>query len=281
MPLVDLGPAPTKKAGLVDLGPVDDTSNLTQALTNMDPEVAAKRTTSYILSKELGLSGNTIDATYSNVVKKVYGEPLKATEVQKRMEESGILANPKADQADIEEISKAMLAGFKQTPAESERQQRNHLIKQTAKAFDAIIQDEEDLFSGPTQWAADIAAKRDDPGRISSLPTYEDEDLLDIGTYKSLLEQTSTKQQVADLRAERKALVARLWNDTLKGQRDDFITKEMGKFTTGNKLDDVVLEGAKGLYGSLLSVERGMWGTALVIGTWSGTNQVPMLPRPL
>ncbi len=235
-------------------------------LYNIDPEVLAKQTTSYIFGKELGLDSSTIAKTYSTIVKNVYGSSLKASEVQKRMQEDGFLANPQAEEWEVAEVAKAMLTDFKVSPQIAEERERRRLNKQVANIFYKIDRDESDLFTGPTKWAADIAAKSDRPNEIVSMPLYEEDDLLNMDTYKSLLEQAPTKQAVDELRKERKAVVARYWGETLAGQRNEFITKEMAKVTAGSKLEDVTLEAAKGLYSALLTVERGVLGTGIAAG---------------
>lgn len=238
----------------------------------IDPEVMAKKTTSYILGQELGIDPNTINSTYSNVVKNVYGEPLKPSAVQKRMEEDGLLANPQASKEE-EIIAHAVLTGTDPPQDMMNKRHQRELVKQTAGIFSRLRQDEEKLFTGPTLFAESILSKPDKPDTIYAMPEYKDTDLLDIDTYKSLLEQAPSKQQVDELKSLRKALIAKLNYQVVQEQNDYYTEQEMAKFTTGSKTTDVTLSAARGLWSALNTISRGTWATSVAMGAvWNQPN---------
>ena len=61
-------------------------------------------------------------------------------------------------------------------------------------------------------------------------------------------------------------MIGRLYSQAIKEQQGYIISKGMGEFTTGNKAQDVVLEGAKGLYTALTTISRGAWATSVAMG---------------
>lgn len=235
----------------------------TNVLNSIDPEVIAKRNTSYILGKELGLADNTVNASYSSIVKNVYGEKLSPSQVQKRMEEDGLMANPKADDEEQMVLAKSVIAGVEPPKELMAKRYKREVVKQTVDIFHRARQDEEDLFTVESDWLDKINAKPDMPEVVAAVPLYEDADLLNFETYKSLLEQMPTKQAVDDLRAERKTLVAKTLYQTVQEQADYFSRQEVpiprNKYP---KLSSISM----GLYAAATTIERGIWGTSVALG---------------
>ncbi len=239
---------------------------------SINPEISAKRATADVLSESLGIDSGVVNATYDNIVKKTYGKPMKPLEVKKQMELDGIAAWPEADDPELLTIAKSVVSGTEPPQDLMDKRYRRETVKQTAKIFSNIRQQEKDLFTGPTLWNESVLKKPNRKG-VSGMPIYETDDLLDITRYKSLIEQAPTKQDVYDLTRERKRAVADLFNKSVKEQQDYFSKQMMGKFTTGNKAYDVTLESAKGLYGALNTISRGVWSASAAMGmTWNIPN---------
>lgn len=260
---------------------LDQRESYEKVISNIDPEVTAKKNTGYILSKELGVDIDTVNSTYNSVIKSVYGEQLRPSQVQKRMEDDGLLASPKADDSDTRSFAHAVMTNTEPPIDVVERRQRKNLVRQTSGMFGSLRSMEENLFTANTEWANGVKNKIDDPNTIYALPDYDDADLLDIGAYMGLLEQTTSKQQVEELRSERQALIGSLYFDAVKQQQQALIAKEMSKFTTGTKAQDVTLEAAKGLYSALNTVARGVWSTSVAMGIEENQPNVDEVERAL
>jgi len=246
----------------VDFSPQPKIEGYSDVITNTDPNVWAKKTTSYILGQELGLDGNVVAASYSNIIKNVYGKSMTPLQVQQKMQEDGFLANPKANN-EMRVLAEAAIMG-KEPPAElMAKRYKREVVKQTVDIFSKARKDDEDLFTIESDWLDKINAKPDWPETVVAVPLYEDTDLLNFETYKSLLEQMPSKQAVEELRAERKALIAKVYYQTVNEQTDYFSRKETpiprNKYP---KLTSISM----GLYSAATTIERGMWGTSIAMG---------------
>ena len=202
-----------------------------ETVSYIRPEVAAKKTTSGILSSELGLDINTVSSSYSSLVKNIYGESLSPIQVQERMQEDGLLANPKADEDDMNVLANAVMSNTDPPEKLMEKRRKQKMVRLTSDIFHNLQKIDEDLFHGPTTFAAKMADKPDDPNLITSLPPYTDEDLLDEGSYMNLLEQAGSKQHVAELRQERKSIVQELLHESVRVQGESLVSEGLAKFT--------------------------------------------------
>ncbi len=339
----------------------------------IDPEVSAKKTTSYILGREMGLDPDTVGATYSSIIKNVYGEPLKPSAVQKRMQDDGLLANPQADDEEINIISHAIITGTDPPKELMARRNKQRLVKQISDIFENFRKQEEYLFAVPSnQWQPNpndlradgtqkgrgyfgvlkrpdgyistelsigpvnlggketeipslvptlsqdeidyllkggeptqaiigkavehakqriaegkspfaensespktwqeihILSKPDKPDTIFAMPEYDDKDLLDIYSFKSLLEQTHSKQQVEELRRERRTLLMNLHYQVVQEQFPYINSLKPDEFATEHPNINKV---SKGFYNSLKTIERGFWSTSVAMGmVWNQPN---------
>lgn len=263
----------------VSFTPSTQNDDMVSVLSAIDPEVAAKKTTSNIFALELGLDDNAVTAGYGEIVKNVYGTKLAPTEVQRRMEEDGLLANPVADDQDTETF--AFAAATNTDPPEDlvKRTNRKNLINQTAGVFSNIRKQEEQLFTADTEFARGIAEKPSDPSIVSA-PIFEDEDLLDVGSYMNILNEATTQEQVQEIRTARKGLIADLYHEATRKQQESIIAEGSKDITTGSKTRDVVLEGGKGLYSSLLTIEKGVMSTSVAMGMdWNQPNSADIDER--
>ena len=161
---------------------LDQMEDSRRALANVDPQVFAKKTTSQILGRELGIDSTVINTTYNSVVRNIYGEELKPLAVQKRMQDDGILANPQADNEDIKILAHSVITNTSPPEKLIDKRMRQNLVKQTARVFSQLRKEEEDLFISSTDWAKAVKEKIDDPDTIYAMPVYTDEDLLNIDT---------------------------------------------------------------------------------------------------
>ncbi len=246
--------------------------DMVSVLSAINPEVAAKKTTSNIFAIELGLDDNAVTAGYGEIVKNVYGTKLAPTEVQRRMEEDGLLASPKSEDKDMQAFAFAAVTNTDPPEDLVKRTNRKNLINQTAGVFSNIRKQEEQLFTADTEFARGIAEKPSDPSIVST-PIFEDEDLLDIGSYMNILNEATTQEQVQQIRTARKGLVADLYHEATRKQQESIIAEGAKDFTTGSKTRDVVLEGGKGLYSSLLTIEKGVMSTSVAMSMdWNQPN---------
>ena len=261
-------PVDFKPTSKIDFAPESNAgSTSTNVLDSIDPEIAAKRTTSYILGKELGLDDNTVNSSYSRIVKNVYGKKMSASQVQSRMEDDGILVSPKAQDEEIRTIAKSVIDGVEPPADLMAKRYKRETTKQTVDIFNRARVDEEDLFTVESDWLTNVQNKPDMPDTISELPLYNDTDLLNFDTFKGLVEQMPSQQAVRDIRSERKSLIARIRNRTINEQADFFARQEVpiprNKYP---KLSSVSM----GLYSAATTVERGIWGTSVALGmTWN------------
>lgn len=233
---------------------------------DIDPEVAAKKHTSYVFERDLGLDPNTIGATYNNIVKNVYGQKLKPSQVLEKMKEDGRVNRDEEDYEELKTIAHSILTNQEPPKDLMQRRHQRDIIKQTADVFTKLRNVDDELFGKPTQWAADILKKPDNPNVIYAEEEYTDDDLLNEDSYRGLLERTGSKQQVDEIRQARKSAVSKLYYKALQQQEDFINAQGMSELTTGSKAKDVMLESAKGLYTSLKSIERGAWSTSVAMG---------------
>jgi hypothetical protein len=239
----------------------------------IDPEVIAKKRTSEVFGTIFGLDEPTTISTYDTLVKNMYGESLSPSQVQKMMEEDGFRISPEGDEKDGREFTTSAL-DRKDSPVSAQRQRRE-ANRQVYNVFQALQLADDIIFEPENEWyKTNIATKpKAKSGTVYSEPIYEPEDLLDFDTYASLLEQSATQENVQDLRRERKALLARKYNDAFQETADYYDIQEWSEFSTGSKAQDVTLEAAKGIYTALKTVERGVWSTSVAMGmAWNQPN---------
>jgi len=238
----------------------DDSSG---ALNNIDPEIWAKKTTTSIFSEELGLDYDAVTASYNSIVKNVFGESMKPSQVQKRMVDMGILSTPESTDEEIKTFATAAISGDELPQDLLDKRYKKETVRQTAQLFGAARKADDDLFSTPSEWLDKVNAKPDMPGVITGTPIYNDDDILNVNTYKSLIERMPSKQGVDSIRAERKALMARIYYDTVNEQADYFSRKETPVPLNKNpKLSALSM----GLYSAATTIERGLWGTSTAVG---------------
>lgn len=237
---------------------------------NIDPEVIAKKETSEIYKTVFGLDDIAINATYNNLTKDMYGEELKPSAVRQRMVDDGFILDPYAEEKYASE--QAMSKFNKENPTIDVLRQRNESNRQIMNMFNVFNLADDVIFNEEGEWYNNNVANKPDeePNKIYSEPIYEQEDLLDFETYVSLLENAETKQQVENIRNERKSLVTKLRNETMDSNSEYFDSVEWSEFSTGSKTQDVVLEATKGLYSALKTIERGAMSTSVAMGmTWN------------
>src|SRR4030043_439191 len=235
-------------------------------MVEIDPQVIAKKRTSEVFGTIFGMDEKSVNATYNNLTKNFYGEELKPLEVQQRMEEDGFQLNPDFEASEVASFTESML-NRKQSDIPAMQQQRaaNRQIYNTFRAF--IVVDDL-IFDERNEWYREKIANKPEgkEGTVYSMHVYKTEDLLDFDKYMSLLEQSATKQNIKELRHERKALLAQLSHESLSKNTDYYDSLEWSEFTTGSKVQDVTLEAAKGLYTALKTIERGVWSTSVAMG---------------
>jgi len=229
----------------------------------LDPEIYSKKLTADILSKELGMDFDTVNTSYNSIIKNIYGQSLKQSQVEKRMQEDGILYSPKITNDEIRVIAKAVVEGVEPPKELMQKRFKREVIRQTALTFSRIREDEEKLFTEPSDFLDNINSKPDEPDVLYGGALYEEKDLLNFDTYKSLLSEAGSKQAVDDLRRERKALIANMYHGIVEQQADYFAQQEVP--VPRNKYPKLTAI-SMGLYSATTTILRGMVGTSVAVG---------------